>query len=404
MPAQVAATANTWYGWAGRLGAGGASPAWHGAAGWLFWGSYALLARYLFLNLCTLVVLYAYERTNSRQPWVAMDQVDEVRAAWQRFDRFGRGFLRTRHLARFLRLLPPPLGAPRDAPRFLADRHALRVLLALPPGLLGFEGADRDRDRRWLALRGLADGGATARGATALPDALPFGDVLVAVHEVALFPELQALPDDDDVAARRAFARSKLDVLRLAVGRRARWRGGGDDAAAAAAAAEADAAALRVAMPDLFRRRAARALAVEADRWERQIELDGFSEESYRECGLLADAVAAERRGVALELAVLGRLAARGALASRHEDVPRLRRHGRVLEAVGARPRGTRPAASGGLGRVSARSRARSNRSRRGRLLGRVAPSRRALRGTRAGARRGRRTRRASSSRRTRGL
>ena len=49
-----------------------------------------------------------------------------------------------------------------------------------------------------------------------------FGPVLVAVHEVALFPELQRLPDDDDLAARRAFARHKLDILKLAVDRFAR--------------------------------------------------------------------------------------------------------------------------------------------------------------------------------------
>ena len=189
----VAATANTWFSWVERLEAHDRRNGWRSTASWAFWGSYILVARYLFLNLCTLVVLYKYERINNHQPWVAMDEVAEVRSAWQRFDRFGSGEMETRYLSRFLRLLPPPLGVPRDAPRLLADRHAVRVLLALPQGLLGFEEhgegtSSRGRDRRWRAV---CDGVLEAGGAfRAIPANRAPGGQDAAVDGATALPEV----------------------------------------------------------------------------------------------------------------------------------------------------------------------------------------------------------------------
>ena len=47
--------------------------------------------RYLFMNLCTLVVIYKYERRASEQPQIAMDQVREFKKAWLKYDPRGSG-------------------------------------------------------------------------------------------------------------------------------------------------------------------------------------------------------------------------------------------------------------------------------------------------------------------------
>ena len=120
----VGAAANAWFSLAEMLAAQ-ASPR-HAVATWIFWATYALCARYLFLNLCTLVFLYKYERASPDQPWVATAQVDEVRAAWQQFDRFGVGRLRTRYLARLLRLIAPPLGTAKGKDKDLSLRLEAR--------------------------------------------------------------------------------------------------------------------------------------------------------------------------------------------------------------------------------------------------------------------------------------
>ena len=52
-----------------------------------------------------------------------------------------------------------------------------------------------------------------------LPRYLEFHDALKTVHRVVMFPELQALPDDEGLMLRREYAQAKLDILRLAVNR-----------------------------------------------------------------------------------------------------------------------------------------------------------------------------------------
>ena len=43
------------------------------------------------MNLCTLVVIYKYERRAPEQPQIAMDQVREFRQAWLKYDPRGSG-------------------------------------------------------------------------------------------------------------------------------------------------------------------------------------------------------------------------------------------------------------------------------------------------------------------------
>jgi len=157
----------------------------------------------------------------------------------------------------------------------------MRVLMAMPPGLLDSEHAARpiDRETRWRALRvaGAASGADAAASDAGLPRFLNFADVLVTVHRVALFPELQRLPDDDAVAAARAAARQRLAVLRLAVDRfavaGARASAAARGAGPAAHPAEADASRLRIVAPDLFDARVRAAVALEV---HRSVENDMF--------------------------------------------------------------------------------------------------------------------------------
>ncbi|KAH8098491.1 hypothetical protein JL720_1436 [Aureococcus anophagefferens] len=259
----------------------------------LFWFAYILLVRFLFLNVCTLIFIYKYESTSPVQPWIAMQQVDEFLQAWQHFDEFGVGRIRTKYLSRLLRLLSPPLGLSRDAPQQLADRHARRVLMAMPL-LLEVEVLSRtpDLEARWDEVkkpfysRGKLgsttegkDGDDAARQPSLLPRYLEFTHVLKAVHKVVMFPELQALPDDVELTLRREYAQAKLDILRLAVNRycepavRAM-----DSHGNRVPQAVLDLALMQRARPDVFRYRLRQALTLEAHRWQKQIEFSKFDE------------------------------------------------------------------------------------------------------------------------------
>ena len=315
----------------------------------LFWFAYILLVRFLFLNVCTLIFIYKYESTSPVQPWIAMQQVDEFLQAWQHFDEFGVGRIRTKYLSRLLRLLSPPLGLSRDAPQQLADRHARRVLMAMPL-LLEVEVLSRtpDLEARWDEVkkpfysRGKLgsttegkDGDDAARQPSLLPRYLEFTHVLKAVHKVVMFPELQALPDDVELTLRREYAQAKLDILRLAVNRycepavRAM-----DSHGNRVPQAVLDLALMQRARPDVFRYRLRQALTLEAHRWQKQIEFSKFDEESFFECGLLIKSIKEERLSAQMQLEVLHRLAAKGLLMSLQERRPKLHRHVTFLAAL----------------------------------------------------------------------
>ncbi|KAJ1458807.1 Ion transport protein-domain-containing protein [Pelagophyceae sp. CCMP2097] len=333
----IAATANNWTAVRDKM-APGLDPLLRPVLN-IFWVAYILLVRFLFLNVCTLIFIYQYEASSPLQPWIAMQQVDEFLQAWQHFDEFGVGRVRTKYLSRLLRLLAPPLGLARDAPQQLADRHARRVLMAMPP-MMEKEVATGmvDEAARWAQVRkpfysrgGAASGEKDEEAvatASLLPRYLEFGHVIKAVHKVVMFPELQTLPDDGDLAARRDFAQAKLDVLRLAVNRFCEPGNRAVDAAGnRVPAAVDDASLMQRSRPQVYRYRLRQALTLEVYRWARQIELGVFDEEAFHECELLRAGVAEERLSSQMQLEVLNRMAERGLLMAMQERRPKLQRH-----------------------------------------------------------------------------
>ena len=68
------------------------------------------------MNLCTLVVIYKYERRAPEQPQIAMDQVREFRQAWLKYDPRGAGVIAPEALRDLVTELKPPLGVGPGAP------------------------------------------------------------------------------------------------------------------------------------------------------------------------------------------------------------------------------------------------------------------------------------------------
>ena len=308
----------------------------------IFFLVYVLLVRYLFLNVCTMIFIYKYESTSPYQPWIAMDQVNEFLDAWQTFDIRGDGYIKTKYLSRMLRLLSPPLGMAHDVPQHLADRHAKRILFAIPL-LLHSEvhSGVPDRDLRWYHLRLLSDPHAarkkigSERQKSKIPPLLKFHDVLKAVHEVVIFADKQQLPDDNEFTRTREFAQAKLDVLKLAIFRFmvAQARNAPGSAAPLASSSSrvdpslSDLSLMQRLAPDVFRYRFRQALTLETHRWQKQIELAKFDEESFFECELLMSVVAEERRASQWQIKVLDGLAQKGLLNLLQERRPKLHRH-----------------------------------------------------------------------------
>mmetsp|Transcript_22111 Transcript_22111/g.69161 ORF Transcript_22111/g.69161 Transcript_22111/m.69161 type:complete len:2656 (-) Transcript_22111:428-8395(-) len=310
----------------------------------IFWLLHVLIFRYLFLNVCTMIFIYKYESTSPVQPWIAMEQVEEFLRAWQQFDEFGVGRIRTKYLSRLLRLLSPPLGMTRDAPQLLADRHAKRILMAIPFLLESeiFKGK-ADLDVRWKEIEESFVGSHTpgqqhaethgeshgVKPVSQLPRYLEFGDVIKAVHRVVIFSDLQALPDDDEFTEKREFAQAKLDILRLAIHRFSNQhvRVAGASSLTRAEPTVQDMSLMQRLSPDVFRYRMRQALTLETHRWQRQIELSKFDEESFHECELLLAIVREEKLAAEMQLHVLNALAAKGSLNAFQERRPKLHRH-----------------------------------------------------------------------------
>ncbi|KAJ8606650.1 hypothetical protein CTAYLR_008401 [Chrysophaeum taylorii] len=309
----------------------------------IFWLLHVLIVRYVFLNVCTMIFIYKYESTSPVQPWIAMQQVEEFLRAWQQFDEFGVGRIRTKYLSRLLRLLSPPLGMTRDAPQLLADRHAKRILMAIPLLLESeIENGEPDLDARWKEIEynlvGSHQPGHPRHNpsqleparSSLLPRYLEFSAVIKAVHRVVIFAELQALPDDDVFTTKREFAQAKLDILRLAVHRFCDAQHRQSSSAPAAQRAEPavhDMSLMQRLCPDVFRYRMRQALTLETHRWQTQIKLSKFDQESFSECELLVKVVSEEKAAAQTQLAVLDTLAAKGALNALQERRPRLHRH-----------------------------------------------------------------------------
>mmetsp|Transcript_10606 Transcript_10606/g.16013 ORF Transcript_10606/g.16013 Transcript_10606/m.16013 type:complete len:2657 (+) Transcript_10606:55-8025(+) len=320
----------------------------------IFFIIYVLLVRYLFLNVCTMIFIYKFESTSPYQPWIAMDQVNEFLDAWQTFDLRGDGYMKTKYLSRMLRLLSPPLGMAHDVPQVLADRHAKRILNAIPLLLPSeIESGIPDRESRWYHLQLLSEPHnrkGIQREKSLIPSVLPFHQIIKAVHEVVIFSEKQGLPDDDEFTRRREFAQTKLDVLRLAVfrfilmntsrqsthetashatslpkknGSIPSVSGGGTRSEQALN----DMSLMQRLTPNVFRYRLRQALTLETHRWQKQIELSKFDEESYHECELLLNIVREECRSARWQLEILDKLAAKGILNLLQERRPKLHRH-----------------------------------------------------------------------------
>lgn len=307
----------------------------------VFWLVHVVIIRYLFLNVFTMIFIYKYESTSPVQPWIAMDQVEEFLRAWQQFDEFGVGRIRTKYLARLLRLLSPPLGMTRDAPQLLADRHAKRILMAIPLLLESeIERGEANRLERWEQIQesfieshvpGHPRSGNKVAKISKLPRYLEFTDVIKAVHRVVIFSELQALPDDDDgsFTKRREFAQAKLDILRLAIHRFSdqHFRAPGTGGQHRTEKSVQDMSLMQRLCPDVYRYRMRQALTLETHRWQCQVELSKFDDESFHECELLLAIIGEEKVAAEMQLQVLNTLAAKGLLNAFQERRPKLHRH-----------------------------------------------------------------------------
>ena len=86
--------------------------------------------------------------------------------------------------------------------------------------------------------------------------------------------------------------------------------------------------------PDVYRYRLRQILTLESHRWQKQIELTKFDEESFHECELLSKVVKDERLSAQMQLAVLDNLAVKGLLTALADRRPKLQRHVTFLTAL----------------------------------------------------------------------
>ena len=142
-----------------------------------------------------------------------------------------------------------------------------------------------------------------------------------------MFPELQALPDDEGLMLRREYAQAKLDILRLAVNRFCEPAARAIDAHGdRVPACVADMSLVQRARPDVFRYRLRQALTLEVYRWQKQIEFGRFDEESFHECALLLKAIKEERLSAMMHRSSQP-IGGQGMLMSLQERRPKLHRH-----------------------------------------------------------------------------
>ena len=162
-----------------------------------------------------------------------------------------------------------------------------------------------DLKKRWEEVRKPFTASGRADDHGRLPRYVEFHDVLKTVHRVVMFPELQALPDDEGLMLRREYAQAKLDILRLAVNRFCEPAARAIDAHGdRVPACVADMSLVQRARPDVFRYRLRQALTLEVYRWQKQIEFGRFDEESFHECALLLKAIKEERLSAMMQLEV----------------------------------------------------------------------------------------------------
>ena len=157
---------------------------------------------------------------------------------------------------------------------------------------------------------------------------LKFKDAIIAIHKVAMFPELQKLPDDDAFRQRREFAQGKLDVARLAVNRHITGkeqqlhRSSGPRQFAGLV----DMSLVQRTRPDVFHTHA-QSLTLETHRWIMEIKHHGFNTEQFEECELLNTIVGDETGACEAQRKVLNLLMQTSPTRDVQDRRHRLNRH-----------------------------------------------------------------------------
>ena len=300
------------------------------AIGFILIFTYVVVIRYVVLNMCMLIILYRYELESPYQPYLAMEQVQEFRKAWHKTDELGLGKIPAYELPYVLRRLKKPLGVGEKCPKMLADRASRMLLMATSTG-----------EWTWEIVQ--LDFGSNKDGVDAAPELrekyLTFTDAIIAIHRVAMFPELQKLPDDAAFRQRREFAQGKLDVARLAVNRhitgkeQQMHRGTGPRQFAGLV----DMSLVQRTRPDVFRYRMRQSLTLETHRWIMEIKHHGFNQEQFEECEKLYDIVSDETAACEAQRRVLNLLVQTSPTRETQDRRHRLNRHLGFLHSLEAR-------------------------------------------------------------------
>ncbi|CAM9483745.1 unnamed protein product, partial [Ectocarpus fasciculatus] len=244
------------------------SPQWRWAVV-VFFGSYALLTRFLLVQFFMITLLFKYKTHSYDKAGVAIEQVNQFKQAWM-----AHAYRCTKEytsifagqLVELLRELPPPLGIGTEGSHYDCQILAKKVLIALGidvvahvpaqdlTGVLSMYGSNAELGGGKplpVQRNGFGSGPGFIR--------LNFSKVLVAVHRIVLFD--LTLEDERQVNERRDNAMRNLTAATT----RAQQEG----------VALRECSVLRTQLPGTFRARISMALTAEFLRWKDHVDLWG---------------------------------------------------------------------------------------------------------------------------------
>ncbi|CAM9843940.1 unnamed protein product [Ectocarpus sp. 6 AP-2014] len=249
------------------------SPQWRWAVV-TFFGSYALLTRFLLVQFFMITLLFKYKTHSYDKAGVAIEQVNQFKQAWMAHAyRYTKEYtsIYAGQLVDLLRELPPPLGIGKEGSYYDCQILAKKVLIAIGidvvahvpaedlTGVLSLYGSTVEpAGSKPLPVQrnGFGSGPGSIR--------LNFSKVLVAVHRIVLFD--LTLEDERQVNERRNNAMRNLTVATT----RAQQEG----------VALRECSVLRTQLPATFRARISMALTAEFLRWKDHVDLWGCDGEA----------------------------------------------------------------------------------------------------------------------------
>jgi hypothetical protein len=273
---------------------------------YLYFCTFLILFKFVFMNMFLLIVLQKFEIHNEDKTGLAMGQVREFRRAWHIFDEYGKGKIVLKHLPLLLRRLGEPLGTSSRLPMVDAERKAQKIYYLMTLFRIKWESEDpkkRKKKDKWCTclkkkedmVERLADEAGrvltledlawieTPRDIMA-PDKrnqkVLFTDVIIASHFIAIFKTV--LPDEAQYMQRRKQAQEYVKLLKegvLGLVNRSRFGGEGPEAQALVYLTTTQRH-----HPSAYRMRIPEVLHVAYELWKDRVDEKGYDAVLHLEC------------------------------------------------------------------------------------------------------------------------